>query len=237
MTTRRCCSLAGRFRTGPGQCHQVCDGAVRSGYRRPGRDPVIAEKHGVKAALGRAGYIAASLTGLVAVPSWLLAARSTWPASCTRRSRGRRSNPPRWSSRIRRMGGPRLRPRRAGVIICWRRRDQTQTAHLAVLAAAGSWPRWNRRASTPLPHCTSTSISGRGSRLPPPGTRWLSSRGSAAADSLALRRPGWPRPAMRAGRRDRRPQAEQLFQEWPKSTVTASQLRSLHPDISGELPG
>ena len=144
---------------------------------------VIAEKHGVKAALGRAGYIAASVTGLVAVLLALGGPLYLAGIMYTTLARAAGGDPP--SARARgflAMGGHRLgpglerlssyagggatRPRRG----CW-----------PSWPPPGCWPRWNRPASTRLPRCTSTSISGRGSRLPPPGTRWLSCRGSAAA--------------------------------------------------------
>ncbi len=194
---------------------------------------VIAEKHGVKAALGRAGYIAASVTGLVAVLLALGGPLYLAGMMYTTLARAAGSDPAalvladssRWVGIVWILAW-------SGFLVCWRRGDRTQAWLLAVMAAAGML--------APLEQArihTITSLHKHvdfGAWLAAPAAgyalaqlsriskRRLVSIAAAALVAAALV------PAGAAGSA----QAEKLFRAWPESAATVAELRSLtrqHP--------
>jgi Dolichyl-phosphate-mannose-protein mannosyltransferase len=189
---------------------------------------VIAEKYGVKAALGRAGYIAASVTGLVAVLLALGGPLYLAGIMYTTLGRAAGGDPPalvladssRWVGIVWVLAW-------IGVLVCWRRRDKTQAWLLTVMAVAGMLaPMEQARIHTitslhkhvdfgawlaaPAAGYALAQLSRIGRR----GVVSMAAAGLVAAAFVPVGAVGSA-------------QAEKLFRAWPESAVTISQLRSL----------
>jgi len=189
---------------------------------------VIVEKHGVKAALGRAGYIAASVTGLVAVllavggPLYLAGIMYTTLA------RAGGGDPPalvladssRWVGIVWVLAW-------SGVLVCWRRRDKTQAWLLAVMAAAGMLaPMEQARIHTITSLHKHVDF---GAWLAAPAAGYALARLSRISRRrvISIAAAGLVAAALVPVGAIGSAQAEKLFRAWPESAVTVSQLRSL----------
>ncbi len=189
---------------------------------------VIAEQHGVKAALGRAGYIAASVTGLVAMLLALGGPLYLAGIMYTTLARAAGGDPPalvladssRWVGIVWILAC-------SGVLVCWRRGDKTQAWLLAVMAAAGMLaPAEQARIHTITSLHKHVDF---GAWLAAPAAGYALAQLSRIGKRRVVRIAAAglvaaaivPVGAVGSG------QAEKLFRAWPESSVAVAELRSL----------
>lgn len=188
---------------------------------------VIAEKHGVKAALGRAGYIAASVTGLVAVLLALGGPLYLAGIMYTTLARAAGGNPPalvladssRWVGIVWVLAW-------TGVLICWRRRDKTQAWLLAVLAAAGMLAPMEQARIHTITSLHKHVDFGAWLAAPAAGYALAQLSRISSRRIVSITAAGLVAAAIVPVGAIGSAQAEKLFRAWPESTVTVSQLRS-----------
>jgi hypothetical protein len=197
---------------------------------------VIAGKYGVKAALGRAGYVAACVTGLVAVllavggPLYLAGVMYTTLA----RSAG--GNAPalvladswRWVGVVWILAW-------GGVFACWRWGDKPQAWLLAVLAAAGMLaPLEQARLHTTTSLAKHVDL---GAWLAAPAAGWALAQLSRISKRrlVSLAAAGLVTAAIGPAGALGSAQARKLFRAWPDSQATMTKLRSLTQQYPGHL--
>ena len=199
---------------------------------------VIAEKHGVKAALGRAGYVAASVTGLVAVllalggPLYLAGIMYTTLARAAGGDPARLvlTDSSRWVGIVWILAW-------SGFLVCWRRGDKAQAWLLAVMAAAGML--------APLEQArihTITSLHKHvdfGAWLAAPAAGYALAQLSRISKRrvVSIAAAGLVATAVVPVGAIGSAQAEKLFRAWPECRVHRGQTPLSHPSVPGQLPG
>lgn len=197
---------------------------------------VIAEKRGVKAALGRAGYIAASVTGLVAVLLALGGPLYLAGIMYTTLARAAGSDPAtlvltdssRWVGIVWILAW-------SGFLVCWRRGDKAQAWLLAVMAAAGMLAPLEQARIHTITSLHKHVDFGAWLAAPAAGyalaqlSRISKRRVVSIAAAAVVATAVVPVGAIGSA------QAEKLFHAWPESAFTVAKLRSLTRQYPGNF--